>query len=494
MSDDIHSKKFRFWTGTLLRISHIGTWFSSALRSIVTINNNQARAIKTYYRMDKTSEGTEQVRKNYKAPFGNNNPYKRIEYQTIDKIENREVKDIPVYNLSTEIGTYLAEGYLVHNCGIPVVGFNWGFNREWLVNGWGCELVEPGNIEELSQAIDVVLKNWKQYSRLAMEYARAHFGWDEPIQQIYDLYSSLLEPEPTDKISVVIPLHNYANWVGEAIQSAKDQTVKPLEIIVVDDASTDHPVITEGVKVIRLKQNVGVATARNIGIEKAKGNLIICLDADDKLEKDYIQRALPKFKDPRTGIAYGPLSLVDENGKLIGKRWFDAPFLWIDQAQGRNRIPTCCMFRKEAWRRTGGYRKYESPAEDAGLWTRIASQGWNIEFINDGHSTLFYRMHNNSLSRLNKFPDWVNGREWKHRNAGLGYPVQIYDCPTVSFVLDYSKDQEQEFIQAVDNIEGLAAIDWEICASGKPSPLIKSGFPFVRWGGQPSSITSEFPA
>ena len=76
--------------------------------------------------------------------------------------------------------------------GIPLVGFNWGFNREWLQSGNGCELVEPGDMEGLSKAITRVIFHWHDYHNQAREYAKANFGWDEPVEMIYKLYQGLL--------------------------------------------------------------------------------------------------------------------------------------------------------------------------------------------------------------------------------------------------------------------------------------------------------------
>jgi glycosyltransferase involved in cell wall biosynthesis len=373
--------------------------------------------------------------------------------------------------------------------GLPVAGYNWGFNLEWLQHRNGCWLVEPGDLEGLEEGIEYIRNDWQSFSGQAREFAKSNFGWTQPIQQIYELYQSLLKPDEPLGVSVVIPLHNYSNWVGAAIQSALDQSRKPLEVIVVDDASTDNPTVPAGVKLIRLEKNVGVAEVRNIGVAKAKGKIILCLDADDILATDYIQRGIAKFIDPRVGIVYGPLALVDENLKQIGKRWFDAPFNTREQFAGANKVPTCAMFRKEAWRRAGGYRKYESPAEDAGLWTRIASQGWQVKFLNDNRPTLYYRMHEGSLSRSHKFPDWVNHRAWKKRNSGVGNPVQIYDCPQVSFSISYHEKDLLDFIHTVDSLEGLIGFDWEICAQGEPTPRILAGWPFIRWNVEPSAAS-----
>jgi glycosyltransferase involved in cell wall biosynthesis len=101
-------------------------------------------------------------------------------------------------------------------------------------------------------------------------------------------------------VSVVIPVYNCAERVEGAIRSALDQTPRPLEVIVVDDASTDCieasalAAIDPCVRVIRHEVNRGGSTARNTGIDAARGDLVALLDADDrwlpgKLEKQLSQ-------------------------------------------------------------------------------------------------------------------------------------------------------------------------------------------------------------
>ena len=296
-------------------------------------------------------------------------------------------------------------------------------------------------------------------------------------------------------VSIVIPLYNYARWIGEAVRSALDQ-LYPVEVIVVDDCSTDNPVIPRGVKLIRFDHNQGVAVARNTGIAQAKGDLILCLDSDDRLKSDAVKRLVPEFDDPRLGVAFAPLALTDEKGNVLPHHWFEKPFEYKDQQEGRNSIPTCAMFRKEAWRRVGGFRTYEKPCEDAAFFLRVASQGWRVKNIG-GDTMLLYRTHKavsaartGSETQLNPVYDWwKTGREWKNRNSGIGGMINIYDCPRVSFVTSYRVKDEQAFIHTLDSIEGLRSVDWEICASGVPTPLVRDGFPFVRWGQEPQGST-----
>ncbi|HEY2324319.1 MAG TPA: glycosyltransferase family A protein, partial [Thermoanaerobaculia bacterium] len=86
-------------------------------------------------------------------------------------------------------------------------------------------------------------------------------------------------------VSVVIPSYNYARYLGEAIDSALAQTLPPLEVIVVDDGSTDETsevlaTYADRIRVLRQK-NSGVAVARNSGIAAAHGEYVAFLDADD---------------------------------------------------------------------------------------------------------------------------------------------------------------------------------------------------------------------
>src|SRR4051794_38186186 len=86
-------------------------------------------------------------------------------------------------------------------------------------------------------------------------------------------------------VSVIIPVHNYARFVGRAVNSVLAQTYEPVECIVVDDGSTDDtPALLAGfgdrIRVIR-KEKQGPAIARNVGIRSARGEYIALLDSDD---------------------------------------------------------------------------------------------------------------------------------------------------------------------------------------------------------------------
>jgi len=110
-----------------------------------------------------------------------------------------------------------------------------------------------------------------------------------------------------EAVSVVIPCYNAARFLRETLASALNQTCRPLEIIVVDDGSTDDSAaIAESfgppVRVIR-QANQGESVARNVGIAAARGDYLQFLDADDLLDREAIRRKAEALRDVPGGVA-----------------------------------------------------------------------------------------------------------------------------------------------------------------------------------------------
>ena len=99
-------------------------------------------------------------------------------------------------------------------------------------------------------------------------------------------------------ISVVIPVYNAAPFIGKCVESALGQSVEDLEVICVDDHSTDNSLeIIEGINDVRLRifrfpENRGVSAARNAGLDAAEGKYVYFLDSDDWLDPDYLEAML----------------------------------------------------------------------------------------------------------------------------------------------------------------------------------------------------------
>lgn len=124
------------------------------------------------------------------------------------------------------------------------------------------------------------------------------------------------------KVSVIIPLFNLRPYVGEAIDSVLNQTYPNIEIIVVDDGSTDNPETVLNkykgrIELVR-QENRGLSSARNTGIRNSEGEYLVFLDADDYVSPNKIEMEVETLeKYPKVGWVYGVSLVVDENKRVI---------------------------------------------------------------------------------------------------------------------------------------------------------------------------------
>ncbi len=128
-------------------------------------------------------------------------------------------------------------------------------------------------------------------------------------------------------VSVIMPCHNSEKTIELAIQSVLSQTFSNLELIVIDDASTDNtPGIVERfmnqdsrVNLIRLDAQHGPALARNVGIEKAGGRYIAFLDSDDAWLPEKLEQSLAFLRDNQCPIMYTAYYIMDKDGFVVGE-------------------------------------------------------------------------------------------------------------------------------------------------------------------------------
>jgi len=124
------------------------------------------------------------------------------------------------------------------------------------------------------------------------------------------------------QVSVIITSYNYARFIGETIQSVLDQTYLDVEVIVVDDGSTDNtPEVLArfGDRITCIYQrNQGKSGALNRGIDAARGRYLAFVDSDDAWLPDALERRLAVFEsDPGVGVVYGRTLVMDESGTLL---------------------------------------------------------------------------------------------------------------------------------------------------------------------------------
>jgi glycosyltransferase involved in cell wall biosynthesis len=122
----------------------------------------------------------------------------------------------------------------------------------------------------------------------------------------------------TAVVSIIIPVYNQARYLGEAIESVQSQSYPHREILVVDDGSSDDPASVvaryEGARLIR-QVNAGTAAARNSGIRLSRGELLVLLDADDRLLPGALDRGVEALSAcPDFAFVFGRARMMDSRG------------------------------------------------------------------------------------------------------------------------------------------------------------------------------------
>ncbi|MFK7952035.1 MAG: glycosyltransferase [Ekhidna sp.] len=199
-------------------------------------------------------------------------------------------------------------------------------------------------------------------------------------------------------VTVICLCHNQAPFVAEAIQSVWDQNYTNVELIVVDDGSTDgsKESIKEILKgsstvFIDLDKSVGNCTAFNQGLKKAKGEFIIDLAADDILYPKRVSEGIKSF-EIKTGINFCDVMMLNEEGDHIKSHYKrDENGVLLETVPVGNIYkelissyfvsPPSMMIRKIVLQELGGYDE-DLSYEDFDFWIR-SSRGWKYSFTNE---------------------------------------------------------------------------------------------------------------
>lgn len=183
--------------------------------------------------------------------------------------------------------------------------------------------------------------------------------------------------------SVVLPVYNCDKYVGLAIDSILAQTYKDFELIIIDDGSTDNSLhIIKSYKDPRIKiisrENKGLVASLNEGIRLAHGRYIARHDADDISEPTRIEKQLYEFgRRPKLVLLGTSIITIDMKGSTLNRHRVLSGVKCV-KSELLIRSPFAhgsVMFRKDAFSKTIGYDTSEWPAEDYGLWVRLAGMG-----------------------------------------------------------------------------------------------------------------------
>ena len=151
-------------------------------------------------------------------------------------------------------------------------------------------------------------------------------------------------------VSVIIPSYNLGEYIGETLQSVKDQTFQDWECLIVENGSSDNSkeVIREFVsldarfKLIPLLSNIGVASARNMALQRCFGKYVLCLDADDLIDPRYMEQAVTALEeDPSLDVVYAKADRFGEE-----TAW-DLPPFDMGTMLARNCLYVTSFFRRQ---------------------------------------------------------------------------------------------------------------------------------------------------
>ncbi len=217
-------------------------------------------------------------------------------------------------------------------------------------------------------------------------------------------------------VSIIIPCYNAERWVSEAVESCLRQTYTPIEIIVVNDGSTDaspERLRAFGDQILLIDgPNRGAAHARNTALDEARGEYIQFLDADDYLLPDKIERQMARLRENHADVVYGdwrhlthfedgraefdPIHEVGEPEDLLEanlKGWWVPPFT--------------LLYKKEIVTRSGGWDETTVPADDRDFFLSILFAGATVEYVPG--CTGIYRRYGRVTLSTSSTEKWVRG-------------------------------------------------------------------------------------
>jgi teichuronic acid biosynthesis glycosyltransferase TuaG len=205
-------------------------------------------------------------------------------------------------------------------------------------------------------------------------------------------------------VSVIIPVYNHQEFIGKAIESVLQQNYQELEIIVVDDGSTDQTrmVLQNYIPRVRYiyKNNGGTSSALNTGIRAAKGSLICWLSSDDQFLPTKIQKQVRLFQqNPDLGMVYTDWYEIDAVGTIT--RLFRSPELFSRKGAALTLLRGNCingstvMIQAECFKKVGYFKENYIQAHDHDMWLRLCRY-YRFGHINE--PLLLYRRHHKNLS------------------------------------------------------------------------------------------------
>ena len=278
----------------------------------------------------------------------------------------------------------------------------------------------------------------------------------------------------TELISVIVPIYNTEKYLVECIESIREQTYSNIEIILVDDGSTDASIeicdeFSKKDSRVRVfhKENEGSAVAKNFGIQQSKGEYIILVDSDDTVSDKMIEVPYTHIKEKNADIAIGNYYIYDESDKnfyfYVTDKDFSVEELAIQEIMNRQAgdwqfnssafiLPTFKLIKKELFKEVqfSNGRRFD----DEATMHRFYLLASKIIFIND--NLYRYRQRSGSIMRSKFDLSWARDlvEVFSKKISDLvlaGLDISVMRIRFVNLLKDYK--QTLEFHQLTDTEE-----------------------------------------
>jgi glycosyltransferase involved in cell wall biosynthesis len=260
----------------------------------------------------------------------------------------------------------------------------------------GVKVGTISNVSLTHLSIGMTNDEWENNRRLFLE----KYNQQLPIKLESKYPINKINPK-SPLVSIIIPIYNYGIQFEKTLQSVFDSTYKNVEIVIVDDGSTDtyvklklesikdHP----NIKIIH-QENQGPSSARNYGVKNSNGVFILPLDGDDTIHPDYIQSCVNILKNNKTiSPVYcdthhiGQIQGVEQRPEWSLERLRQGPF-----------IVNCAMFHRESFDVCDGYDITLKGWEDYDLWIRMGLKGYSGKRIPKPLFTYFHHESDGTVS------------------------------------------------------------------------------------------------
>lgn len=296
--------------------------------------------------------------------------------------------------------------------GSPVIVSHYSGMAEMIENHVSGIIFESGNISDLEKKVEQ-LYNTSFDDRKAMgESAKKRVQSAYTKDVINELQSSYFKkiaknrsdlksykgPYQSGLVSIIIPCYNHGQFLDETISSVYSNTYKDVEIIIVNDGSTDPETITvldkisgPNLKVIH-QQNSGLSAARNTGVSHARGEYILPLDADDIIEPTFLQKTVEVLEaNPNVGFVYTHVKFFGAADGVWKTPEFDPNLLLIS-----NLCVATSLYRHIAFDQIDGYKTDMIYGfEDWDFWIYMVEKGWSGKCL--AEPLFLYRKHQESM-------------------------------------------------------------------------------------------------